>query len=288
MHVKFVSILLTLLFIAGDEDLLVKKFESAESPRQRRALSVELIQKAPLDSLQRLMMGKTDDVAIAAAWELVLRKSNSHFGENKIVTKPSDELLSWFVGFIEGRLRVQVPIEWNRCLKGLRAVGYFISTDIDPFSAEAPYTQTSDDTRSFPKSIKVEEKEEGIDLIVGSRHLLLPRNIALEEVEELRAISASAVGDKILVVFLPDLPAKTEKLFCFEKTGELKWTGSVWTGLGTRGGGFTGIGFQWVFWSSRDDIIYLFGAFTEGLYIEGFDVRDGQNIFRFHTTPRDE
>ena len=51
---------------------------------------------------------------------------------------------------------------------------------------------------------------------------------------------------------------------------------------------FQGQGFDhWVFWANRDDAVFVFGSYCNGLYIEGFRLKDGKNIFRFETILRD-
>lgn len=71
-------------------------------------------------------------------------------------------------------------------------------------------------------------------------------------------------------------------LFCIEiESGEVQWTSSVFAGNAI--GGYSGNDFQTVTMTLRSESIVLFGASSDSMYIEEFDVETGENLCRFGT-----
>jgi hypothetical protein len=79
-----------------------------------------------------------DGIALRAAWEEVLRSFPTGIQEKE--TSLDVRLLSRFLGFLEGRLRVTVPASWEKSFLGM--AGYsrrnLFPADLEP----SPYHET--------------------------------------------------------------------------------------------------------------------------------------------------
>jgi hypothetical protein len=215
--------------------------------------------------LPKLTSHSNDGVALQAAWEEVAITVPEKEGTG--VYRPDRHKLDWFLGFLEGRLRVQAPRWWADCLLDARANH---RTNIYPGSPNArPYDSPT-----------MEREEHKILFHIGKETVSLdresfPRAHSIDEVVAL-------ADQKRCYVAVHDNVGSPFPVACFDRaTGKKNWEAKAW---GTWWGDSTGQHHMWVSMVQDEKRLIVFGRAETGLHIDGFNIEDGSNTFRFATS----
>jgi hypothetical protein len=103
---------------ATAEEKQVQAIRVAKRPSHAAKGYSALFKAATAADLRRLQMNASDTIAIQAAWEEVERTIPTNPEQ---VVRPARDKLARFLGFLEGRARVQAPSWWEDALLDARA-----------------------------------------------------------------------------------------------------------------------------------------------------------------------
>lgn len=268
--------------------------EAAGSVTERRERTRDLLKSAEQERIKRLIVHESDDVALAAAWELVRRTmpEANDAAEEPPASKPIDSrAVHRFLGVAQGRLRTEIPTWWEKRLLGSTAFSQDVLAYPDFQSLGRPATtpQMIGDFRLagfFPQDQGLSSKDETTVYTKDSVQSLIPNEIMDRlGVRPISAvISGSSQGDRYFVASHSDLSGRYSLCSWVHGRSDLEWCEWVWTGFpsvpGTSGAGH--VHYSWII--PTESTVYVFGDCGYWLYIEGFRIEDGQPSFRFSTS----
>ncbi len=248
-----------------------------------------------------------DSIAIHAAWSQLLRAvpipepANAFFEMDRAVWPGpvfvgiiEPEGLSRFLGFVEGRMKVDIPKWWEWCLRRnaitgnrhLQFVGF-----LPPFANErtrilpSRTVRLSGTTLTIYSSIK-KITAEGNTLLIedGDRPCKFSMN-RLPQLDVENANCAMAIGKRHIYIAVFDIVPNEFGMYCIERdTGTLAWRTNVWAlDLSTHTpGGTTGPADHVAFITVKDGTAFVWGGDGQGMYVESFDDK-GKAVLRFST-----
>jgi hypothetical protein len=259
-------------------------FAVAEHPRSaaelKRACSV-IFAKSSLRSLRELKKAKNTTLALSAAWKEALRCSASS-KESKI--KALECGFARFVGFVDGRLPVDLPEWWEANVASAKGSPYGNTAFIP--SEKSPWVD-GETTPLTPKGVATLRVGDGVEVDVGNVGFRIPAKVFESAHIAVGAGMVSPVveGESIFVVVAPSDTFWPGRLARFDRaSGKLLWDSEIWVGgklssvaIGGRLENFAEpkIG--------RDGNVYVFGTAGICAYIEAFSRVDGTPILRFST-----
>ena len=268
---------------------------------------VQLIGGLGPEELRSLKRNSTLGMAVFAAWEseFALVPLSSRFPELAIQEKNSAELfrderprlwtvapahLDRFIGFLEGRLQVEVPGWWQRQLFRNRftrdGFGDWFPDEDSPDDKEVwrfeglvldrIVVETFDGTRL---------RREGDRVVVESDDNAV--SIVFDEFEQ-HAFGQCATffSDTTAFMAFPRSRSYSFPLVAVDrKSGGIRWRTSVWAlAFGEYSpGGSGGKGWEGTAATvtGSASVVYVFGCDGAGIYIEGFDMMTGDPVLRF-------
>jgi hypothetical protein len=256
----------------SEEEKKIRAVITAKYPYDAASAYAKLFEFVKADGLPRLQTHKSDTIAIQAAWEEV-ELTVSEKGQERVV-RPDRDKLAWFLGFLEGRARLQIPKWWSEAILDARAnrPGNVIAGGLNNWnddSAKVPPTQGS-----------VVIKEGKPVLRAGTTSVPLPQEIQ-------PIFQRLKPGYKVSVLITPqrcfiaahDQIGYPYKLVCVDRSSsKLLWTTQVWASFW---GQAEGAHRQWVEVIEQDNRVVVFGIASMGFHVEAFRVEDGANVFRF-------
>jgi hypothetical protein len=240
-----------------------------------------LFDAVSIDALRQLKADPHDSIALQAAWEEVQLSLPEKDQQQPTPVQPAK--LERFLGFLEGRGRVEIPHWWENALREVRSRGrdhkVFCLSHVLAFQRG----------KSTGLRITTEEgvslsKENGtIKLRVGKESLVMPRELIIEDrvLDRYDDLSVLISGQHWYVAMYDTVGCKYP-LVCLEnKTGKMLWQAVVW---GTWWWESSGLHSQRVTLSKQDERVVVFGASNTGAHVEAFRASDGTNLFRVSTT----
>jgi hypothetical protein len=244
------------------------------SPDELAAHIAKLLPAATKSELDRLSAVSDRTTAMAAGWERVRRTMPE--AERPNVVTPDLLAVSRFLGLIEGRLQVPIPMSWQETVMSAKGYGqqriWFPRSDLVPAErAREPSLVERD----------------------GARWLVLKDNesIKLPSTERLAPLShasAECAGEWAYIALYDSLNSSSYRLFAIDRTnGRVAWSSKVW-GLSTvvpRGAVMNTSGSDWhvVIIRLSPETLAVFGFSFRAAYVEVFDRKTGENQCRFST-----
>jgi len=224
------------------------------------------------DGLRRLQMNPSDTIAVQSAWEDI---------ERSIPANPKEMIhldrakLARFLGFLEGRARVQAPQWWAEALLDARAHrrGNVIAGGLNM----AEGWQKAD---AVPGLATFDRENGQLVVRVGTTSVPVPKNLR----EKLDAggpgdgVSAFITSSRCYVAVFDDA-GYPYRLACVDRASvKTRWVTDVWASwLGAA----TGVHHQWVEITEQGNRVVVFGVASTGFHAEAFRMEDGVNTFRF-------
>src|SRR5258708_2461801 len=103
--------------LAADEDdekinEIITQLGKAKYGHESLELYRSLFKAAGGEGLGKLKIHRDDSIAIQSAWEMVRLTVPENQG--KAAYRPDPKTLTWFLGFLEGRMRVSPPEWWHQ------------------------------------------------------------------------------------------------------------------------------------------------------------------------------
>jgi hypothetical protein len=236
-----------------------------------------LFAKAGEDGLRKLQLHTNDGVALYAAWqEVAMTVPEVHPGDATRL-RPDRHKLNWFLGFLEGRLRIQAPPWWGEMLLDMRANHRENIYSGQP--KERPYHKAGIDHALAPLDTTLEREGGKIIMRVGKESVLIPESLLNISDNQLVCNVSAFVKPQRCYIAVHGDGGEPFKLACIDRmTAKILWQVEVW---GTWWGKSSGPQRMWVSVMEQDKRVLVFGAAGNGLHVEAFHIDDGRNLFRF-------
>lgn len=265
-----------------------------ESQDARRAL----LQRVGPAGLTDLTKDEDTGIALLASWEQVRLTVPDKESDQR--TPVDARKLAWFLGFLEGRARVELPPWWAETVRGCGAYGRdSIRPEMPRFNR--PYDRVGLGSARGPRGTTLERdttraySPPKVVLRLGKESALVPEplldpsgSVPKQVVGRLNAddsignVSALIKGDRCYLAVHEDSPHSYRVFRIDRRNGEVTWTSDVW---GHAPGIFGGRpGPMYVTVTDQGGRVVLFGASGAGFHIEAFRADDGKNLFRFSSS----
>jgi len=257
----------------GDEHAqkaLIEAYRTAESAHQAESLSIKLFQKATTAELLSMQTHENSGIALKAAWTLAHREI-----VKRNATRDDDWQMQRFLGFLEGRLRVEIPkfLQTAKVYQHSESRTWFLYPGSEPGTLPMrPQPDWPELTHSKDGSIwTLVDGKDRIEVDVPKNRKYHLRNLAL-----------IGVSEKRIFLGLPLNVGSPFGIRCFNrKKGNLEWIAGVWAD-----GGFVrhmGLGMHRFDLIEHDGEVLVLGVCDLALYIASYDAETGEARFRFST-----
>ena len=200
--------------------------------------------------------------------------------EGKKQYQPDQGKLNWFLGFLEGRARIQPPDWWIKVLLNARAnCRHHFYFDLPEnnhydFPRKTLYHDAGLNNFVAPLDTTLHKEGDKSVLQVGKESVALPGAVFDNDMNN--AVSALVTPGRCYVAAHWSIGGYS--LFCLERSSsKVLWKTTV---LGGFTGGLGGFAEQWVTITKQGDRIVVFGCALD-IYVEGFRADNGVNLFRF-------
>ena len=279
----------TSVAIATDSGDVTLRFLRPPDSKESMRLRETLFAGAAESRLARLKANDEDRIAIYAAWEQVLRANPTDPAIEKGV-QPTATSLARFVGFVEGRLRVETPGWWQQHLQS----ALLFHQHVPEFRLLQEVTdQNLGLDRRFSAGLKVmpeieiDQNLEGHVVVKkGADSCIVDKDVmrdaqSTHSVDSLAAAFADGTG---YVGLHASVPWPYRLYAIDQKTGTEFWRAEVWaygdSFSGAGNGGYHLVEIVVI----DDDAVAIFGGGIECMYIEIFKRKDGLPLLRFGTS----
>lgn len=279
---------LALLLIAiSSAQTEAQKFKKISDPAVRKLISTDrgcdplegyarLFKLVGPEGVRQLKRSKIDQVAIRSAWEQVTHTVPVKSG--KKVYRPDRASLIRFIGFLEGRGRLNVPKWWSDSIIDSRANQ---RDNIYPsYPKEYVYINPGPKWATAPRRTKIEKSKKGYLLKIDANSVRLPPKLLKPEDAVISPLHISAkFSPTQCVVVIHDSVGYPFTLATIDrKSQKLLWKKRGW---GCWSGGISGVGgWSRVQVTVQDDRIVVFGLASLGFYVEAYESKTGKNLFR--------
>jgi hypothetical protein len=266
---------------AEDVKTLVQQIVTLQDPYRASERYRALFQKAGDGGIRTLELHPRDGVAIQAAWEEV-RLTIAEKGVESAV-RPDRHKLDWFLGFLEGRARLNPPKWWSEVVLDCRANRrdniYFLLPE------KPLYHKVGSDEDSIYAPLHTTLKMEGRQAVlrVGKQSTQIP--VELLRKDDLGRlwcdVSALMTASRCFLA-VHDSVGYPYDLVCIDRvTGKTLWKSAV---FGTWWYGASGQHRMYVTIVEQGERVIVFGSAYTGAHVEAFRAEDGANLFRFSTS----
>jgi hypothetical protein len=228
--------------------------------------------------LARLRLHAHDGIAIQSAWEEVLRTVPEKEPERPV--RPAAEKLHWFLGFLEGRARLQLPPWWRKSI--LDASAYRRDNVYFPLEDQPFYHESGLDQVTAPVDTTLKRENGRIELRVDKEVITLPKPVQSLLAESLHcSVSARFVPNRCYLA-IHGSTGRPYWLVCLDRASAKElWRTNV---AANWWGSTTGPHEQRVAVTEQGGRVVVFGVATTGAHAEAFRADDGKNLFRFAST----
>ena len=259
-----------------DEAKVIRSVLTAKDSSRAADAYQLLFRDVGTDQLARLQSHASDSIAMQAAWMQVELTVPPEWTGNAV--RPDRDKLAWFLGFLEGRARVQPPKWWSEAFLDARANrrGNVYAGGLNRWADR----KRGDPVEKYPEKATLKPLDGRVALRLGKESIQMP-------VEFLDKLQKQEGYDEARALFTPahcyvafhDQWGYDYRIGCVERSPlKLRWVSGVWGcfwGLGS------GVSREWVEIVEQGDRVVVFGIANTGFYVEAFRADDGANVFRF-------
>jgi hypothetical protein len=253
--------------------------DRCQKPQQLKDAYSALLKNASPKRIRELKKNPHVGLALCAAWREALRTGTPTQGYRAT----ADPAFAKFVGFVDGRLPVDIPEWWE-----INVATSMITDDHGvAYHRHDPYPWIDIKARILlPKGVSIKAVDDGTEIGIGNTRVVLPAKVLEQARVSLGMVSPVVDGDSVFVVAGTSGPSDAPILCRIERnTNKILWVRELWTG-----GRLTSISLGPMFVShlvepvvGRDGNVYVFGTAAICAYIEGFSRTDGTVRLRFST-----
>jgi hypothetical protein len=236
-------------------------------------------QRVTMSRIEELEQDPNTGIALRASWERVRRTASLHD-----VPRPQPvgrNEMERFLRLVDARLKVPVPTWWSEMT--LTAQAYSRDNIFFLSPKDAPYYQ-SDSGILVPKDLTVVRSASGVLIAAPSKYQITPK--VFDEISHgTSPIALSAlVGETRAFVAIHTTRGFSYRLFAIDRTNaSVLWSSQVKAHT-VPFGVYSGFGFHFVALVEKGELLYVFGAADDSVYVEAFSTDNGTNVFRFCTS----
>ncbi len=267
---------------------------SVSSPADLNEQIRRTVREASQSSIEQLKIQGNLTIALAAAWEQERRS---------FCREESQQLVAMgrFLGFVEGRLRTDIPIWWENAVLRAENLGPLFGFDLaDAGQSPSRITQVpfhwqqrrlvirsrgdelpcKPSNTLAPRAANVVNQGGIVVISLGNRSIALSGEAMIKSAP-FTGISVLFRDNHVFVALHSQTPSPYA-LLCFDaKSKALIWRSQVWAAGGFRG--YEGFFRHWVGIQDTDNIVRVVGVGCDCAYIEEFAKEDGKARLRFGT-----
>jgi hypothetical protein len=278
---------------APDERLRQAVLQAENSGQAGKAYRT-LFKALDREGLEGLEHDRDSGIALQAAWELHVERAIR--GKRS----PHPER---FLGFLEGRTKLRVPLRWEVELVTEPLPSDRIAPAMEDYLPIAPFFSKEDglykeEPERFdetnlgprvPSGTRLTRTEGGITIMVRDATVTMDEKLFQQikkeprgEFDELRAV----LGPKFSYIAWYDPIGDPFPLVCLDsRSGKLRWRVKSWGSGADNRLGYSGPTRHDVYVSVASGKVVLFGrAFGGGCYLEAFSEDTGSSLYRFSTS----
>jgi hypothetical protein len=261
---------------AAEEEKRVQAILAADSPDVALRGYTALFRSTKAERLRHLQMTASDTIAVQAAWEEIERTIPENPDR---VVRPDRDKLARFIGFLEGRGRVQVPEWWADAVLDARANCrgnvYAGGLTLMPFGEAKQKTPK-------PPPVATFAQKDGKGVVrVGSDLAIIPDDLR----DKLKAGRSLDQGLSALItptrcyVAVYDHAGYPYRLACVDRAStKTRRVAKVWA---SWWGNASGQHHQYVEVTEQGKRVVVCGIASSGFHVEAFGAEDGVNVLRF-------
>jgi len=244
----------------------------------------------PREYWTMLKQDQNDGIALFAMWRLcdqrilVPRASLTYEDELKV----ENGNVQRFVGFAEGRLRINSPVEWQLSLPTRSPIPMAAGSEYGTVDevlledAEVVVPLSGCDAQNVADGVEVKCFDRS-----AKKHIemCIPTMVAneLRTQRMYRYVAACTDGTKLYVAFCGG-SGSSYMLGCFRGDGTLAWTSRIWSaGMDNIVGATPQHQGEWASVFVSKGKVYVFGDYGMSNYIEVFDAETGNATLRIDT-----
>lgn len=272
-------------------DPSLEDINSATTSSELSSTYSHLLLDTSYERQQELKTHASTGIAIQSAWQqLVATVPDSSANVSPAVrqtgrSKISHVALAGFLGFVEGRLQVTPPLWWREMLYRAKLQRDF-STELMVLTArperqERYYEVYADERGSIFASGHVTSASRDANE-VALTHEAGTIDIPCVTLSDAYVEVVPVGTQRYIVAIHGELP--TSRLLCIDRSSKnILWDSSVWCDNAPyvrSGGGF----FHWSQVKMNNDLAIVFGMCNDVVYIEAFDINNGNPISRFSSS----
>lgn len=246
---------------------------SAETPVKKTRAYHELFEHAGPDGLWELQNDPDISIALQSRWEPYRLYKES---EDKTEAPCPD--IDEFIAVFKKLTQVDPPEWWERTVElSMKPIGRGDFPQPEPHS----YLPSNFGDTRVPPGTSIETKSDTVVITIGARNLCISHELIMtlgkQVVEHLDAL----LDEDISFLAVSMNAGFPYQLACFNSSSWRKlWVNKVWATGRTR---LLGVGWHRVSLLRDGGKIFVFGAEPHTPYVDAFDIRDGNVIFRFCT-----
>jgi len=265
---------------AADEKL-IQEILACDDPLKTSEAYRQLFNNVGAAGIQRLQTDPNDSIAIQAAWEAVALTVPKEDGERAF--RPDRHKLDWFLGFLEGRARVQTPKWWADVLLNAvanRRDNFYFDLPGQPTVPEMPRKSLDHDAGfdqvRAPLDTTLKRDGAKIVLRVGKDSVAIPEDLfaahKADNGQVYCSIAALITPTRCYIAVL------SKSLVCIDRSSSrVLWKSEIRCGWPGAIGGMADV---WGAVTEQNNRVVVFGCYI-GLYADAFRSEDGTNLFRF-------
>ena len=227
------------------------------------------------DELGPLQTHREDSIAVRAAWQTVVFSAPDNGSEGE--QRPDRRRLDWFLGFLQGRLRIQTPSWWSDALLDCRArSGYVRPGD---FRKPTCHKAGAGELRA-PADTALKQDGDTVTLTVGNESAPLPKELLAktDTIPHRPTITVLMTPSRYYIAVYSQV-GFFHDLACVDRSsGKTLWRSTV---RGAWSGAFSGCHKANVTITEQGERVVVFGCALTGIYVEVFQSADGSVVSRF-------
>jgi hypothetical protein len=246
-----------------------------------------LYQELGTEGVRRLKAHPHDGVALRAAWEEVRQSVPEKAQANSRGKDLDGPTAQRYLGFLEGRLRVNAPPWWQKYFLAAQAYhreNIFFSIPYESWPYSKFQSVGTDRLLSVPKGASLVKGAEGLVYKSEQGSLVVPSDaVDSEKVRgPIDSLCASADSHRWYLAVHGSRGMGYPLFGINRATGKVAWQSSVWAAATSAV--YTGRGYHFVAVVPHADKVLVFGMANDVAYVEGFRAETGECLFRIGTT----
>ena len=274
---------------------LEKAVTASRSPEELHQAYRTCFGNLNADDLDSMRFHADRGIALQSAWELVRRESRDRaesIQQDQILIDQTQ--LQRFLGYVEGRLKVRMPLWWKDGLSDAKL--HSVSRSVTPYAqnrdrnAANPHIHV-DQKYWVPRGTTfVEQVRPRYQLVGEQGRIIIPETLLaplltkeawLDHVYVDAAVSSES---RNVIALHGPFPQRYHIYLASTSGDQIVWKSAVWTECIVVPGGTGSIPRHWSSLLLQEGEVIVVGLCEYSAYIESFSLVDGENAFRFSTS----